>query len=371
MPVVHDETRALTAALRFLLDHQSSDGAWRSSVYGTFRDGDALTPLVLHTLLAAQPQEEVHSAICRGAAYLAALIGKRPINNSHGLNYPTYTASLAVQVLSRPVCASYRDALAPWLAYLKERQVTEALGWQPSDSAYGGWSYAHELPRKPPSGHSPGLAESNISATVFAMDTLRAAGACAEDPALRQALRFVRRCQNFADDPAEHNPALDDGGFFFMSADALRNKAGEAGVDRSGRQRYRSYGSTTADGLRALLIQDRTLLNARVLAAHDWLAANFSATIHPGKFPAQRQALQASVYFYYCWSLARTLTVLGVEELPTPSGPVHWAEALAGELRRRQRPDGSWMNDAIEVREDDPIVATALAAGALILCQRR
>jgi hypothetical protein len=62
--------------------------------------------------------------------------------------------------------------------------------------------------------------------------------------------------------------------------------------------------------------------------------------------------------------------MLGVEELPTPSGPVHWVETLAGELMCRQRPDGSWMNDAIEVREDDPIVATALASGALILCQR-
>jgi hypothetical protein len=38
-------------------------------------------------------------------------------------------------------------------------------------------------------------------------------------------------------------------------------------------------------------------------------------------------------------------------------------------LVRRQRRGGSWVNDAVEVREDDPIVATALAAGALSICR--
>jgi hypothetical protein len=38
---------------------------------------------------------------------------------------------------------------------------------------------------------------------------------------------------------------------------------------------------------------------------------------------------------------------------------------------RRQRPGGSWVNDAVEVREDDAIVATALAAGALSICRSR
>jgi hypothetical protein len=74
--------------------------------------------------------------------------------------------------------------------------------------------------------------------------------------------------------------------------------------------------------------------------------------------------LQASVYFYWCWSAAQALAAAGV-------GAVPWAEALAEELARRQRPGGSWVNDAVEVREDDPIVATALAAGALSICRSR
>ena len=74
--------------------------------------------------------------------------------------------------------------------------------------------------------------------------------------------------------------------------------------------------------------------------------------------------MQASVYFYWCWSAAHALAAAGVGDVP-------WAEALAEELVRRQRPGGSWVNDAVEVREDDAIVATALAAGALSICRSR
>jgi len=43
--------------------------------------------------------------------------------------------------------------------------------------------------------------------------------------------------------------------------------------------------------------------------------------------------------------------------------------ALADELLRRQEADGSWVNAAGEVREDDPLVATPLAVGALAGCR--
>src|SRR5581483_10149394 len=114
----------------------------------------------------------------------------------------------------------------------------------PEDRAYGGWGYAHALPRKPrPGEFGDLLTESNLSATVFALEALRAAGATADDPAFGKALRFVRRCQNYTDDPAGGDADFDDGGFFFMHDDPLRNKAGVAGTDRAGRERFASYGS--------------------------------------------------------------------------------------------------------------------------------
>jgi hypothetical protein len=46
-----------------------------------------------------------------------------------------------------------------------------------------------------------------------------------------------------------------------------------------------------------------------------------------------------------------------------------WAEQLTAELMRRQRRDGTWSNGFRASKEDDPLVATPLALGALGLCR--
>jgi hypothetical protein len=56
-------------------------------------------------------------------------------------------------------------------------------------------------------------------------------------------------------------------------------------------------------------------------------------------------------------------------EVETKTGRVAWAEALAEELVRRQRPDGSWENPADAVRENDPVACTCMALRALAACQ--
>src|SRR5438132_6905145 len=111
--------------------------------------------------------------------------------------------------------------------YLRARQLTEDLGWQPSDKPYGGWGYSSGLPRKPsPAETAPALTESNLSATVFALTALRSVGVPENDPVLEKALVFVKRCQNYCADPKLRDPVFDDGGFFFIYDDSFRNKAG-------------------------------------------------------------------------------------------------------------------------------------------------
>jgi squalene-hopene/tetraprenyl-beta-curcumene cyclase len=358
--------RALISAAHFLLRQQSPDGAWRSSVYAFFKEGDALTPLVLHALHATRWLGDVLPSLRNGVGYLAArarLTDGSIDEGPHGLSYPAYTAALTVHVLSQPLFAEHFKARDVWLSYLRERQLTEDLGWQPTDREYGGWGYSHSIPVKNPRPGHPRdlLTESNLSATVFALDALRAAGCFDDDPAFSRALRFVQRCQNYADEP---DPAFDDGGFFFMYADPLRNKAGVSGTDRMGCQRYTSYGSMTADGLRALLACGLPLNDARVTAARRWLDRHFLVSDHPGRFAPGRAVLKASIYYYYCWSLARSLAACGAEEMTAERTSI-----LAEELLRRQQSDGSWINGAVEVREDDPLVATSLAVGALAECR--
>ncbi len=363
--------RALAAGARYLVAHQSPDGAWRSELKGPFKDGDSLTPLAVLALQQCGPEGAVRGARERGADYLAAMI--RPDGSidpgPRGLSYPVYTASLSVVALSDPSKEPRRAACDAWLKYLRDRQLTEDRGWKQADRPYGGWGYCAVLPRKPPPGEfGPPLLEANLSATRFALQALAAAGCSSDDPALKKALVFLRRCQNYHDEEADRDAAFDDGGFFFIYDDAVRNKAGAAGKDRLGRERFQSYGSTTADGLYALQLCEVSADDARHQAARGWLAMNFSAKSHPGAYASHRERDREAVYYYYAWAAALALRGSRASVLETKTGKVVWSEAVADVLLSRQKDDGSWVNDLEQVREDDPLVATPLAMAALALC---
>ena len=237
----HDIDRALASAARWLLDRQAPDGAWRSETYGVFKEGDALTPLAVNTLLDCDDHAVIGAARL-GADYLAAMARADGsiVPGPHGLAYPVYTAALAVRALCRLGGPKYRGAADAWLSFLLRRQMTGDLGWSPSDREYGGWGYAHGPPRKPAAGQTADPAAlPNLSATAFGLEALRAAGRPGDDPAFGRAMHFVCNCHNFADDPAGRDPAFDDGGFFFVLGDPPRNKAGIAGMDRRGREQLR------------------------------------------------------------------------------------------------------------------------------------
>ncbi|MFL5338631.1 MAG: hypothetical protein ACJ8F7_00555, partial [Gemmataceae bacterium] len=88
----YDEPR--WKAAEFLISKQSTDGAWRSDLVGTFKDGTALTPLVLLALLHAGAKSLV---IWDGAKWLARMVkpdGSIMPPEKHGFDYPVYTAAL-------------------------------------------------------------------------------------------------------------------------------------------------------------------------------------------------------------------------------------------------------------------------------------
>jgi hypothetical protein len=291
-------------AVDWLMAKQSVDGAWRSDTYGAFCDGRALTPIVLRAL-ARQPFAS--DACDKACEWLLA--------NSATLfdEYPVHLASAVME------SAAYLPALHP-LTGVAQRRLFEL-----QCPRTGGWSYS-PLPIAAGGPLSP-MEQANLAATTMAVDGLRAAGFSPSDSRLQRALPFVHACQNFGNGP------LDDGGFFQLPDDPARNKAGVAGIDSNGNVRYHSYASATADGLRALLHCGESPDSPRVRKAKAWLE-RFSS-----RSPADLK--------YYT---ARSLKKCG---LP-----------VAG-LMLDQRPDGSWQNPAGEMREDCPIVATALALEAL------
>ena len=363
---------ALRKAARYLVSQQSADGAWRSETYGAMRDGPSLTPLIISALLfLPQAGAEGQAAIRKGADYLAGFTGDdgRLKAQAGELLFPVYTAASASRVLVLVERSPrYVRAQQAWLADLRRRQLNESRGWQPADPEYGGWGYALDVPRKPAPGKPKELLhESNLAATVFALAALRSAKVPSGDPAYAQALAFVKRCQNFSDDPMAGDPAFDDGGFFFIPGDAAQNKAGASGTDRWGRERFHSYGTMTADGLRALLRCGLPEDHPRVVAARNWLTHNFSATHNPGAFVGDRAVLQDATYYYWTWAASHAFLAIHLRQFHSRDGLVAWPAAFADELLARQRPDGSWVNRFTDAKEDDPLVATSWASAALAI----
>ncbi len=337
--------------LEFLAARQAPDGAWISETYGNLKDGRSLTAMLAKVMLFS-PRLPGHGE--RAARALQRLVEADP--RDPGTAYPVYTAALAAIALSRPG-VDEAAACERWLALLREHQLTEQLGWTEDDLAFGGWGYSLTPPEKGVGdGHTS--FDSDLSSTLFALGALRLTGAEADDPAVRRARIFVERCQNFG----AGEPDFDDGGFFFTPTNAHQNKAGSAGEDGAGRERYHSYGALTADGLRALLRCGLAPDDARVVAARDWLIRHFDPASNPGVFEPAREIERDASYYYWCWSVSHAFTAL-------EDGPPDWSRALAEELLTRQRPDGSWANHLTMVKEDDPLIATSFAVAALSHCR--
>jgi len=361
---------ALDRACDYLIAHQSADGAWRSTTYGPLKDGPSLTGFIAASMASlAGRNGRLQDSLSSACNYLT-----RFANDDIGLaldaeiSYPVYAAAGAVIALSSRSSAKQLAARDVWLRHLRRQQLNETLGWKRNDESFGGWSFAH-TPTVAIDGQplSP-LATSNLSATVFALEALHCAGCSRDDQAIQDALVFVQRCQNLSETGSAQDTTFDDGGFFFILGDATRNKAGEAGITGSGRLRYRSYGSTTADGLRSLLYCGLPREHSRVQAALRWLNANWDSAKHPGNYPPDREHLRQSLYFYFCASSADAIR-LASDEAFDQSTLAHEMANLAARLIDLQQDDGSWTNAAVDVREDDPLVATPLAMRALSACR--
>jgi hypothetical protein len=325
------DVEALDAALErgaaFLVTKQGLDGAWRSESYGAFKDGYSLTPLVLGALLFAPDVEGRRRAYRSGVDFMATMVDGEALRAGfEAPGYPVYSASLGAAVFSVPRNhVRHPKVRAVLIQELRRRQ-------RPT----GGWGYT-----------SSGRAAANLSSTLYALGGLRLAGVGADDPAVVRARGFVERCQNVPG----------DGGFFHSPDLPDSNKAGATGPHS-----FRSYGSMTADGARALRRAGVPADHPRVIAAQRWLEVHFDPKKNPGAFPPGQEVRRESAWFYWIWSAAHALLQMG------SSG---WERPLIREVLRRQRPDGAWANGYTEMREDDPLLATSFAMAALSVARYR
>jgi hypothetical protein len=324
-----------------LWSRQEADGGWHSHTYGLLRSGQALTPFVLDALLAV-PESVCPRPVGQVDRALAFLRDHTQGNGALGLadrdvaDYPNYATALAVSAICRARRAGWETQVAPMVAWLRSQQFTEQNGWHPSDAAYGAWGMGGERRTPPDTGHV------DLSMTRHVLDALRAAGIPESDPAIAAAAIFVERCQSA------------DGGFFFTTTEFDTNKAGPEGDS------FRSYGTTTADGILALLATGHGPEDRRVAAARGWLTAHHRDLDVPGFRGVAYDRWPKGLAFYYAAASAQAFRALQVDG----------GTAVAEGLRRSQRRDGSWSNSENLVKEDDPLIATPFAIRALLAGSR-
>jgi hypothetical protein len=336
----------LARAAGYLWSQQAEDGGWHSHTYGLLRSGQSLTPFVLAVLL--QVPEAVYrlplDKVDRALAFIQANTrsGALGIADPDIPDYPNYSTALAVRALSLARRPNWRNRMEPMVAYLRSQQFTEQNGWHPTDAVYGAWGMGGGGRRTPPeTGHV------DLSMTRYVLEALRADGAPVSGRAFEQARVFVERCQNFDASLSDES----DGGFFFSTTEFDTNKAGHDG------KRFRSYGTTTADGILALLAIGRPPDDPRIAAAQRWLTAHQSDMSVPGFLGTAYQRWPQGLSFYYSCASRQALRALHIQT----------GRGIIEALRLTQRGDGSWVNPENLVKEDDPLIATVFGVCALSL----
>lgn len=342
---------ALRAASAYLWGRQGEDGGWHSTEYGLLRSGQSLTGLVLNALLCIPkplsdlPPDRMMAAVSFLMDHIDGdgAVGRMDPDVA---DYPNYATALALQAFCRAPMPLRIFSPFALVECLRRQQFTEANGWTPEDAAYGGWGMGGDVRTPPAPGHV------DLSMTRHVLEALAASGVPAGDPAFEKAAVFLKKCQNFIPgvEATGHDMADRDGGFFFSPVVVDANKAGRTSTG------FRSYGSPTADGILSLLAIGRGLDDARVRAAADWLVSRHSDESVPDFDDIGVGQSTRGLWFYYAAASTAALSKLGLPLQP----------ALSPALLERQRGDGSWVNREKRVKEDEPLIATALAVRALV-----
>jgi hypothetical protein len=336
---------ALARGADYLWSEQAADGGWHSRTYGLLCSGQSLTPFVLEALLEIpedvypRPAAKVDGAIAfiRRNTTSAGVVG---MMDPAIPDYPNYATALSLRVLCRWRPTGWERDAARIVECLRRQQFTEQNGWGREDRAYGAWGMGGAELRPPDTGHV------DLSMTRHVLEALRAAGIPASDPVFERARVFLQRCQNF-----DTRRSSADGGFFFSTTEFDTNKAGHDGKN------FRSYGTTTADGILALIAAGASPDDARLRAAARWLTSHHRDMDVPGFIGEAYQRWPRGLSFYYAAVSTRTFRTLQLTV----------DRRVADGLEKMQRPDGSWANTENLVKEDDPLIATPFAVRALLV----
>ena len=191
-----------------------------------------------------------------------------------------------------------------------------------------------------------------------------AAGVDKSDPAYKKAIVFVSRCQNFDNEAnrAAWAKKNNDGSFVYTGANGGENRRSDDTKGDMG-----GYGSMTYAGIKSMIYCGVGKNDPRMKKALEWIAKNYTLDANPGM---PEQAKQKGLYYYY-HTFAKCMDALGEDTFTDAKGVKHnWRADLVEALAKRQKPDGSWVNENDRWLEGDPNIVTGYALMALSYCKK-
>jgi squalene-hopene/tetraprenyl-beta-curcumene cyclase len=347
-PDLKEWQRVVGKAVGYLKSTQGDDGSWSES------KSPGVTGIVVTGMLHTGVVGTRDPVVEKGLKYIESLVnpkaghiaGKAPRVQLQ--NYVTSVNVMALMAAKRG--DKYKAVVGDAVKFLKKLQWDEGEGKKPSDDFYGGAGYDSK-------------SRPDLSNSQFFLDALKAAGIPKDDPALKKALVFVSRCQNLK---GEHNDQpwagkINDGSFIYTAAGGGQTKVVDAPQDGA----LPGYGSMTYAGIKSLIYCGVSKDDERIKRAYEWVRRHYTVEQNPG-MPGPR--MKWGLYYYY-HTMAKTLSVMGVDYVTDESGKRHdWRAEITAALAKRQRPDGSWVN-INHWMESDPNLVTGYALMALSYCK--
>ena len=339
-----DET--IDKAIAFYRTQQGPDGGLAPKVAAEMGiTGIAVASMLdTHRITASDPM------IAKALAFMESNVqpdgGIYPKGVTAQQNYLTSVGLLAFVAANKD--GKYKATIDNAVKFLKGVQWNEdgkegknKVG--PDDVRYGGFGY--DSKQRP-----------DLSNSSFTLEALTKAGMSKDDPAVKRAMVFLRRCQNYTgeggNDKMKGSAEDADGGFFY---NPFETKAAAGNTPAGG---LRSYASMTYAGLKSFVYAGLSKDDPRVKAALEWIGKHYDLNSNPGLG-------QKGLYYYY-QVFAKALKAAEIDQLPTASGPPReWRTDIVKQLIAKQQADGSWVNTDKGWMENDARLVTAYSLAAL------
>jgi squalene-hopene/tetraprenyl-beta-curcumene cyclase len=345
-PPAEQWEQTVDKAVGYLKQSQDQAGSWSGD------KSPGVTGVVLTGVLECGRGDEAMNA--KALKYIESLINAKAghiAGNDPKVQLQNYVTCVNLMALKAANSEKYRAVIDDATKFLKQLQWDEGEGKKPEDDFYGGAGYDSK-------------SRPDLSNTQFFLDALKAAGVPPDDPAYKKALVFVSRSQNLKSEYNDRPWAgkINDGSFIYTPAAGGETKA------ENPEQMLLGYGSMTYAGIKSMIYCGVSKDDPRMKKAMEWIQKHYTVDANPG----MPKALEHRGLYYYYHTMAKCLDLVGDDYLVDANGVKHdWRAEITAALAKRQRPDGSWVNETDRWMEGDPNLVTGYALMALSHCKPR